>query len=193
MIIIATYNQHKVDEIKDILQRDDVKSLKDLNFKEEIAETGNTFEQNSLIKAQFIQKYYPNDIILSDDSGLCVIALNHQPGVYSARYASNDNENQDLANNQKLLKVMENITDRRAYYMCCLCLIMPYQEPRFFAASLKGSINTKMVIDNGFGYDPLFILEDNRCLSQLSIKEKNQISHRYQALLQVKQYLKNNV
>ncbi len=187
MIILATNNKHKVNELKDILDYQDIKSLQDLNLDIEIIENGVTFEQNSLIKAQAIAKLYPDDIIIADDSGICVDVLGGAPGVYSARF-SNAKENTDYNNNLKLLKELENEENREAKFVCCICCVIPNKEPLFFRGELKGRVNTKLGTKEGFGYDPLFIVND-KLVSDMTSEEKNKISHRAIALNKLKDYL----
>lgn len=187
MIILATNNSHKVKELKDIIDYQEIKSLKDLNLDIEIEENGTTFEQNSLIKAQAIAKLYPNDIIIADDSGICVDALNGAPGVYSARYADKT-EDADYHNNLKLLEALKDETNRQAKYVCCICCIVRNQEPLFFSGELHGEVNTSLNTKEGFGYDPLFIV-NNQLVSDMSREEKNKISHRAIALNKLKNYL----
>lgn len=186
MYILATNNHHKVNELKAILNIDDIYSLDEVGFNQEIEEYGTTFEQNSLIKAQVIANAFPEATIISDDSGLCVKTLNMQPGVYSKRYANTGNDND---NNQLLLKNMEGVSERDAWFVCVLCLIQPNQEPVFFRGELAGTIATSLNGESGFGYDPLFLIDNQTTVAQLSEEEKNNISHRAQALSKLKDYL----
>ncbi len=190
-IIMASNNKGKVGEVKEILKTDEVYSLEDIGYLQDIEEYGNTFHINALIKAQTIAEKFPEYIIIADDSGLCVEALEGGPGVYSARYAMNEIDYQkdfNLANNNLLLKNMENISNRTAYFSSVMCVIKPEEEPRFFSGTLKGEIATKIKEGNGFGYDPLFKC-DGKFLSELTVKEKNLISHRGKALEKVINYI----
>ena len=122
-IVIVTKNNGKLNEFKRLLKDYNVtfKSLSDLNINDDVVEDGKTFEENAMIKARTISKKY-NVVTLADDSGLCVDALNGEPGIYSARYASDHNASD---NNAYLLKKMENINDRKAHFSCALCLYFP--------------------------------------------------------------------
>lgn len=186
MIIFASHNQHKLSEVKSILNRNDIKSLKDLNFNDEIDEFGITFEQNALIKAQYISKLYPNDIIISDDSGICIDALDNLPGIYSARF--NDDA---LFNscNDKVLSLMKNKENRKAKMVCVSCIIIPNLEPIFCQGVLNGYILHEEKGEDGFGYDPIFSINNVESISEMSIDEKNKISHRYLAFVKVKEIM----
>lgn len=189
--IVASNNKGKIKEIKAILNYDNVVSLEDIGFLEDIEEYGTTFEMNSLIKAQTLSKLYPNDIIIADDSGLCIDALDGEPGVYSARYAMEDplyKEEKFLACMNKALKNLEGIKNRKAYFVSVICLIKPGKEPMFFRGELHGEIASEIKSGNGFGYDPIFLYEGNY-ISLLSDEEKNNISHRKIALEKMRKCL----
>lgn len=187
MIIFASNNEHKVDELKSILFDYDIKTLKDVGFNQEIIENGDSFEQNSLIKAQTIAHAFPNAIVISDDSGICVDYLNGYPGIYSARF-SGEHGNSD-ANNQRLLTLLDGVKERNAQFVCVVCCIIPGYEPRFFRGKLEGTIAYEINGEHGFGYDPLFVLKDGRHLASLTNSEKNNISHRKLALTQLAEYI----
>ncbi len=179
-IIIASNNQGKIEEIKQILNIE-VKTLKDLNIVEDIEEFGLTFEQNALIKAQAISKKFPNDIIISDDSGIEVRALDYAPGVYTKRF-SNARENIDFENNKLLLAKMEGKSDRYARFKSVVCVYSEkYDICSFFSGCVEGEIGHEIDGVEGFGYDPIFIYE-NKSFARLSIEEKNSLSHRFKAL-----------
>ncbi len=189
--IVASNNKGKIKEIKAILNYDNVVSLEDIGFLDDIEEYGTTFEMNSLIKAQTLSKLYPNDIIIADDSGLCIDALGGEPGVYSARYAMEDplyKEEKFLACMNKALKNLEGKENRKAYFVSVICLIKPGNEPMFFRGELHGSIANEIKSGNGFGYDPIFLYEGNY-ISLLSDEEKNNISHRKIALEKMRKSL----
>lgn len=178
--ILASNNQGKVDELKSMLGIE-IKSLNDLGYTDDIEEFGLTFEQNALIKAQAIAKVYPDAIIISDDSGLEVRALNYAPGVYSKRYSGAVTDI-DKANNQLMLKEMEGQTDRFARFRTTLCVYSEkYELCHFFNGIVEGEIGTEIDGENGFGYDPLFIY-NGKSFASLSKVEKNQVSHRSAAL-----------
>ncbi len=191
--IVASNNKGKIKEIKSILDYENIVSLEDIGFYDEIQEYGNTFEINALIKAQELSFLYPNDIIIADDSGLCVDAIGGEPGVYSARYAKEDKlykEDKFLACMNKLMKKLENVEDKKAYFVSVICLIIPGDEPMFFRGELHGKIADEIKYGNGFGYDPIF-LYNNQYISMLSDKEKNSISHRKKAIEKMQKYLKD--
>ncbi len=188
-IIFASNNQGKIKEVKaslkQLLPNVEVYSLREMNISEEIEEPGVTFYQNALIKAEYIAKKYPEYIVLADDSGLEVKALNNEPGVYSARFAKDWKEyktDKNLANNLKLLKMLASVLNRQAQFKTVMCLIVPKQEPIFVSGFVIGTILTDFAGTDGFGYDPLFSIDGTTSFAQLSLEQKNQISHRAKAL-----------
>ncbi|ATH92681.1 nucleoside-triphosphate diphosphatase [Bacillus glycinifermentans] len=183
-VIIATKNEGKVKEFKEMLapRGYDVKSLLDIGYTADIEETGQTFEENAIIKAETISKE-TGKIVIADDSGLSVDYLGGRPGVYSARYAGEDKS--DLANLQKLLKELEGVEkeDRSARFRCALALCIPGQETKTVEGAVEGYITEEPIGTNGFGYDPVFLVKDkDQTMAQLSSGEKNKISHRADAL-----------
>lgn len=183
-VIIATKNEGKVREFKAMLEPRgyDVKSLLDIGYTPEIEETGQTFEENAVIKAETISKE-TGKIVIADDSGLSVDYLGGSPGVYSARYAGE--EKNDLANLKKLLKELEGVEkeDRSARFRCALALCTPGQETKTVEGSVEGYITEEPRGTNGFGYDPVFLVKDkDQTMAELSSGEKNKISHRVEAL-----------
>ena len=192
-IILASNNAHKIEEIKQILTNFKVVSLNDIGFYDDIVEDGLTFNDNALIKARAVYKYLKKSKksawVLSDDSGLCVKALNNEPGVYSARYAGNHN---DQANRDKLLKELKGKPNRDAFFMCAMVLISPTGEEHIFNGKVEGRILEAETGNGGFGYDCLFFNYDlNKCFGLCTPAEKNSVSHRSRALAQVKEFLKN--
>ncbi len=194
-IIFASNNQGKITEIKQMFQQINpelqVYSLVEMNITEEIAEPGVTFHQNALIKAQYIAKKYPSDIILADDSGLEVEALNGEPGVYSARYASESSlyqTDKNKANNEKLLEQLRGITNRKANFKTVLCLIIPKLDPLFVSGKVEGVILENYSGTKGFGYDPIFSHNGTTSFAELDLVDKNQISHRANALRKLKNH-----
>ena len=182
-ILLATHNENKVLEIKRLIENKNIEliSLSDLNDNE-VEETGSTFDENALIKAKhFFNKY--NIPTIADDSGLVVPALHGAPGIYSSRYSGGNDDD----NNKFLLKNMANITDRSAFYSCTICYFDGL--PHYFNGKCYGTIGYEEVGDQGFGYDPLFYI-DNRSLAQYSMDEKNKISHRGIALMKCKNFLR---
>lgn len=179
-IILATNNQGKLNELRTMIDMP-VKSLNDIGFHEDIDEFGKTLEQNALIKAQEIAKLFPSAIVISDDSGLEVKALDDAPGVYSKRF-SNSETNIDYNNNIYLLKQMEHVTDRRAQFRTVLCVCsVKYQLCNFYSGIVEGEIGNELEGENGFGYDPLFLYMGTS-FANLSIDAKNDVSHRARAL-----------
>jgi XTP/dITP diphosphohydrolase len=184
-IIIATKNKGKILEFRDFFRRFDIEvaSLLDLESEmPDIAETGATFEENAAIKAEAIAALL-NQPVLADDSGLMVDALNGEPGVYSARYAGEAKS--DEANNEKLLKELENTVEdlRTAQFVCVLAIAKPGEETIFRTGYCNGKIGFFSKGNNGFGYDPLFIPNGfEQTMAELSPETKNKISHRSQAI-----------
>ncbi|MDA7027126.1 XTP/dITP diphosphatase [Bacillus sp. CLL-7-23] len=183
-VIIATKNEGKVKEFKAILtpRGYDVKSLSDINYTEDIEETGQTFEENAIIKAETISKA-TGKMVIADDSGLSVDYLGGRPGIFSARYAGE--EKNDLANLNKVLKELEGTIkeDRSARFRCALALSVPGQKTKTTEGVVEGYITEAPNGANGFGYDPIFLVKDkDQTMAQLSSEEKNKISHRADAL-----------
>lgn len=192
-MIVATNNNHKLEEIRQILGEAgcEIFSLKDIGLNIEIEETGATFEENALIKAREICKL-TNQISIADDSGLEVEVLGGRPGVHSARYAEVDGAGKDSANNKKLLEVMKDIPAGKRKARFCSVIAIVFPEGREITAKgyIKGSIGFHEAGENGFGYDPLFIIEGkDKTMAQLGAEEKNKISHRANALKKIKERL----
>lgn len=184
-IILASSNEHKIKEFKEIFSNDQVLSLKDINYTEEIEETGETFLENSLIKAKTISAYLKekniNASVIADDSGLCVNSLNGMPGVYSARYAGGHGNNKE--NRNKLLNELKYKKDRSAYFVCCLVEYFPNDTYIHVEGRSEGYILNEETGDTSFGYDCLFFSTDiNKCFGVASAEEKNSVSHRGRAI-----------
>lgn len=183
-ILIATSNQNKLKEIKEIFNEFEILCLsKDYVPPDE---SGHTFCENALIKAKNIE--HLNEIVLADDSGLEVQALGGLPGVYSARYSGGN----DFDNNRKLLEEMRNIANRSARFICCMVAII---NGKIISAEgvLEGTITFESKGNNGFGYDPIFIPKGyNNTLAELGSDIKNKISHRKRALDIIKQKIMEN-
>jgi XTP/dITP diphosphohydrolase len=181
-IVIATNNQDKIDEIKAYFEdyNVDFLTLKDIKLKLAVNETGKTFLENALIKAKAVAKSVHKTII-SDDSGLQIAALNGFPGVFSARWNDHLTQNEK---NQELLNMMEPHKVRKAQYTCALVIHYPHNEIRFFVGTTTGKISKELMNGpHGFGYDPIFISDQvGKPFSQLTLNEKNEISHRGRAL-----------
>lgn len=184
-LVVATNNQGKAREIDQLLSGLEVEVYSQAKFGvTEVEETGLTFVENALIKARHAASFceYP---VLADDSGLAVDVLGGQPGIRSARYAGA--EASDADNNEKLLAALDGVEDRdRGAQFICVMVLMRHAHdpiPLICQGSWRGRILTEPHGDNGFGYDPLFFVEEEGCTSaQLSAQRKNQLSHRGQAL-----------
>lgn len=190
-VIIASNNNHKIQEIKGIIGEffDEILSLRDAGIKVEVEENGKTFEENAFIKAKAIFDL-TGDAVLADDSGLEVFALNGEPGVYSARYSGEHGD--DIKNNQKLLKELEGVNDRRARFVCSMVLLTPEGKRINATGYIEGIIGYEEKGNNGFGYDPLFIIPDmGKTFAELEPNEKNSISHRSRALENLKTSILN--
>ena len=189
-IWIATSNAHKVEEFQTMLKDCDVKCLKDLDHTIHIIEDGTTFEENALIKAKAVAAQC-NDIVLADDSGLEIDYLNKEPGIYSARYMGEDTSYH--IKNEKLIERLEGVPDekRTARFVCAIAAAFPDGTMKTVRAAMEGRIGYKESGENGFGYDPIFYLPEYGCTSaELSMEEKNKISHRGKALRMIKDELR---
>ena len=187
-LIFATHNQNKVEEITAILPPFiEIKSLRDINFKNGISETSDTLQGNALIKARTIFNKFKRNCF-ADDTGLEVEVLNGDPGVLSARYAGN--QNIAIDNIKKLLRKLKNHDNRKAQFRTVIALIYDRNE-YFFEGIIKGKIIREAKGNNGFGYDPIFQPE-NYILSfaQLDKEEKNKISHRAKAFRKLINFLR---
>jgi XTP/dITP diphosphohydrolase len=187
-LVFATHNKHKVSEIKPILPSFiGLISTEDIGCNEEIPETGSTLEENALQKAMYVYENY-NHNSFADDTGLEVKALNGAPGVYSARYAGEGRSAEE--NVKKLLNELEDCDDRSAVFKTMIALVMD-GETYLFEGSVKGSIAKQRYGDKGFGYDPVFIPDGYSCtFAQMTMEEKNAISHRATAVKKFVEFLK---
>ena len=189
-IIVASTNQGKIKEIKAMLKDIDigVLSMKDVLEQElEIEETGTTFKENALIKAQTIANIV-NKPVLADDSGLEVDALDKQPGIYSARFLGADTSYN--IKNQYIIDALKD-KERTARFVCAMALVIPGQEPILIEETMEGLINDKIEGANGFGYDPIFYFPPCQMTSaMMSMEEKNKYSHRAKALKKLYTILK---
>jgi len=187
-IIFATSNEGKMKEIKMIL-RDlhyDIISMKEAGIHADIIEDGKTFEENAIIKAKIIMDM-TGDIVLADDSGLEVDAMDKAPGIYSARFLGEDTSYQEK--NQYILDKLKNTTqnERSARFVCAIACAFPDGEIVTKRATIEGFIGHEIVGGNGFGYDPIFWLPELSCTTaQLTPEQKNKISHRGKALEAIK-------
>ncbi len=190
-IVIATKNEHKIIEMKKMLEPLGYTVLTLFDFDEfpEIIEDGETFRENALKKAKELSLYL-NKTILSDDSGLEVFSLNNDPGVHSARYSGENKSYDD--NNVLLLKNLKGNTKREARFVTTMCLYVPGSEPLYFEDYLYGEISEDYAGKNGFGYDPIFYVPNlNKNLAEISLEEKNRISHRGKCLNKLISHLKS--
>ncbi len=190
-VIIATHNPGKVKEFKEILEPRgyDVKSLAEIGFTEEIEETGHTFEENAILKAEAVAKAV-NKMVIADDSGLSIDNLGGRPGVYSARYAGEQKD--DQANIEKVLSELKGIEkeQRTARFRCALAVSIPGEETKTVEGHVEGYIAEEPRGEYGFGYDPIFIVKDkDKTMAELTSDEKNKISHRADALKKLSKLL----
>lgn len=192
-LIVASNNAHKIEEIKNILSPwfQNIVSMGEKNIDVEVVEDGKTFEENALKKAREIQALLPDCFVMADDSGLEVDALNGAPGVYSARFAGEGHD--DEANNDKLLDLLKNVPEekRKARFVCAVAFCGPDVDPFVLRGTCEGSIAYERRGREGFGYDPLFIVEGNgKTFGELSEEEKAKLSHRGRALLLLRDELR---
>lgn len=194
-IVIATHNEGKAKEFEALFSQFQikVKTLKDYPELGEIEETGTTFEENAKIKAETIANAL-GKIVIADDSGLMVDALDGRPGVYSARYAGEDKS--DQKNNEKLLQELQGVEEskRTARFYCALAVATPLEETNLVSGTCEGRITSEPAGENGFGYDPIFFVESlGKTMAQLTKDEKNKISHRANAIRNLEEFIKTKV
>lgn len=187
-IVLASNNKHKIKEFKEIFKDKEILSLEDIDYHDEIEENGKSFSENSLIKASTISKYLKSKNleydVIADDSGLCVPALNGEPGIYSARYSGGHGN--DKKNREKVLNNMEGLTDRRAYFVCSIVLYKPNDEFINVEGKTYGTITNKEIGDTSFGYDSIFLSDDlNKTFGEATEEEKNSVSHRARAIAEL--------
>lgn len=180
-IIFATGNAHKIEEVNKIISKASfmIKGLKDIGVTEDIPETGTTMKENAKIKADYVYDRYGVDVF-SEDSGLEVMALDMEPGIYSARYAGPDKDSTD--NISLLLERMKDKEDRRARFRAVICYIRDGNH-YYTEGIVNGKIAHEIGGEGGFGYDPIFIPDGyEQTFAELSGEIKNSISHRTQAI-----------
>lgn len=187
-IILASANKGKIKELQNLLQDDEVIPYSDITGAFDIEETGTTFQQNAIIKVQAVvdalkEKNYQDEcIVISDDSGITVPAINNEPGIYSARYAGINAS--DKSNNEKLISKLKanNLSKTPAFYTACLAVA--YKGSIYTTHGwMHGAVIDKEIGDGGFGYDPLFIPEGfDETLGTLPVNIKKNLSHRTKAL-----------
>lgn len=186
-LLIASNNAHKVQEIKSILKDyfEEMVTMKEAGLSMDVVEDGDTFEQNAAKKASEILAASGFDAALADDSGLCVDALGGAPGVHSARYAGGEGHD-DAANNRKLMADMEDVPDekRTCRFVTCVALARKNRPVLCCRGEVEGMLMRAPAGENGFGYDPYFFYAPfNKTFAQLTPEEKNSVSHRRNALI----------
>ena len=191
-IIFATGNKNKMREIRDILSDlgMEILSMKEAGIDKEINEDGKTFEENALIKARAVAEY-TDAVVLADDSGLEIDYLNKEPGIYSARYLGEDTSYE--VKNQALLDRLSGVKkeDRTARFVCAIAAVLPDKREFVVRETIEGYIGEKPAGTNGFGYDPIFYVDEYGCsTAELSEEKKNEVSHRGKALRAMREVLK---
>lgn len=201
-IIFATGNKNKMIEIRMILADLGCKILsqKEAGIQADVVEDGQTFEENALIKATTIADIarkmpeYKNAVVLADDSGLEIDALNKEPGIYSARYMGEDTS-YDIKN-QALIDRLEGVPDekRTARFVCAIAAALPDGSTEVVRGTMKGRIGYEITGENGFGYDPIFYLPQFGCSSaELEPEKKNELSHRGEGLRKMRKVLEEKL
>ncbi len=188
-ICFATNNAKKIEEVKAALEPDfEIVSLQEIGCFEELPETGDTLDHNAFQKARYVKDHYGVDCF-ADDTGLEVDALGGAPGVYSGRFAGEPRS--DTRNIDLLLEKMEGETDRKARFRTVIALILEGKEYAF-EGSAEGEILNQKIGTGGFGYDPVFLPQGfNKTFAELSLSEKNEISHRGKAVKSLISFLRN--
>ena len=202
-IVFATNNTHKLQEVRHILGDSmEVLSLNDIGCDVDIPETGNTLEENARLKAEYIWQHYHCDVF-ADDTGLEVEALGGAPGVYSARYASMENQSashDSEANMERLLRELKDSDNRQARFRTVIALIQKkdlcpcgctsIKEENLFEGIVEGEITRERSGAQGFGYDPIFLPKGfNVTFAEMGEEQKNRISHRGRATAKLCEYL----
>jgi len=186
-IVIASNNKGKINDFKVIFPDFNVIGISEIIEDFDVEETGDTFEANAKLKSEAAAKAL-NKRVIADDSGLEVFALNGEPGIYSARYAGEDKD--DDANIEKLLTNLGSETDRSAQFVCVISMSAPGEETVQFKGTVQGEITLSKIGEHGFGYDPVFYLDNkNKTMAQLTAEEKSEVSHRGKAIEKLQQYL----
>ena len=189
-IILASNNEHKLKEIRAKLKNGNIKiiSQKEAGFNIEVDETGTTFEENAILKAETIYKLAKKPV-LAEDGGLVVDYLNGKPGVYSHRFAGENATDEDRRN--KILTLLKDVPDekRTARFRCVGCYIDENGQKHIFEGISEGKIGYESKGTDGFGYDPIFICEYGKTFAEISAEEKNKISHRGRLIEKFVKYL----
>ncbi|MCR5102351.1 MAG: RdgB/HAM1 family non-canonical purine NTP pyrophosphatase [Butyrivibrio sp.] len=199
-IVFATGNKDKLREIREILGdiATDIVSMKEAGADIDVDENGNSFEENSKIKVLAVQEYlkanseeYKDAVIMSDDSGLEVDYLNKEPGIYSARYLGKDTSYTEKNNN--IIERLSGVPDekRTARFVCAVSAALPSGEVLTVRGTMEGRIGYEIAGENGFGYDPIFVLPElGKTSAEITEEEKNALSHRGKALRMMAEKLK---
>lgn len=190
-VVLASNNKHKIKEFNEILNNVEILTLNDIGYYDEIEETGVTFLENALIKAETISKYLKSKgldyDVISDDSGLCCLGINLEPGIYSARYAG-EHGNAKL-NRDKLIKKLEGKV-KEAYFICTIVLYHIDGTYENREGKTFGKIINEEIGDTSFGYDCIFLSDDlGKTFGEATSEEKNKVSHRFRALKELKEIL----
>lgn len=188
-IIFATGNKGKMKEIRMIMEDLglEIVSMKEADINVDIEENGKTFEENAYIKAETIAKLAKDAIVLADDSGLEIDYLNKEPGVHSSRYMGEDTSYEKK--NQHILDLLDGVEEekRSARFVCTIAAVFPDGTKKVVRETIEGRIGHESKGENGFGYDPIFYVPEFGCTTaELSLEQKNQISHRGKALEKMK-------
>ena len=191
-IIIATKNKGKAKEFESMFAPLGyrVLTMLDMEGAADIEETGETFEENAILKSEALSREF-NTMVIADDSGLMIDALDGRPGVYSARYAGESKD--DEANIDKVLEELKDVPaeKRTARFYCALAVSKPGQDTVTFSGTVEGTILTERRGENGFGYDPIFyVAELGKTTAEMEPEEKNGISHRARALQKLRENIK---
>jgi XTP/dITP diphosphohydrolase len=186
-LVFATNNRHKLTEVREIVGSSfRVLSLEDIGCYDDIPETADTLEGNALLKARYVKQKYGHDCF-ADDTGLEIPALNNAPGVYSARYAGEAKNAK--ANMQKVLRELQNQTDRSAHFRTVIALITGEKEC-LLEGTVEGTITHEARGEAGFGYDPIFVPQGyTNTFAEMEAEIKNSISHRAEAIIKLKQLI----
>ncbi|SDJ27794.1 XTP/dITP diphosphohydrolase [Pedobacter sp. ok626] len=186
-LVFATNNQHKTQEVRNLLLNDyKVLNLNDIGCTTDIPETGSTFAENATLKSSYVTEHYQLDCF-ADDSGLEIEALNQEPGIFSARYSG---VKDDQVNLNLVLQKMEGQANRKARFRTVISL-MRGTENFLFEGIINGTILERPIGTQGFGYDPIFVPDGyNQTFAEMSMEQKNQISHRALAMKKLISFLK---
>ncbi|MCQ2499258.1 MAG: RdgB/HAM1 family non-canonical purine NTP pyrophosphatase [Lachnospiraceae bacterium] len=196
-IVFATGNANKVREIREILEgvkingeQVEVYSMKDKNINIDIEENGKTFAENAMIKAKAVAGVLPEAIVMADDSGLEVDYINKEPGIYSARYMGEDTS-YHIKNNNIIERIKDAVGEERsARFVCAMAAVLPDGRELLSVKNMEGRIAYEERGENGFGFDPIFLVPPyEQTSAELSPEDKNAISHRGQALRDMKRLL----